>query len=39
VQNGGVSKINVTVKKGKYEFYCTVAGHREGGMEGTLTVK
>jgi plastocyanin len=39
VQGGGVSKINVTVKPGKYQFYCTVAGHREGGMEGTLTVK
>lgn len=39
VQDGGVSKVNVTLKPGKYAFYCTVAGHREGGMEGTLTVK
>jgi mono/diheme cytochrome c family protein len=39
VQGGGVSKINVTLKPGKYQFFCTVAGHREGGMEGTLTVK
>ncbi len=39
VQGGGVSKISVTLKAGKYQFYCTVAGHREGGMEGTLTVK
>jgi mono/diheme cytochrome c family protein len=39
VQGGGVSKINVTLKPGKYQFYCTVAGHREGGMEGTLTVR
>jgi mono/diheme cytochrome c family protein len=39
VQGGAVSKINVTLKPGKYAFYCTVAGHREGGMEGTLTVK
>jgi uncharacterized cupredoxin-like copper-binding protein len=29
----------VSVKAGKYAFYCTVSGHREGGMEGTLTVK
>jgi uncharacterized cupredoxin-like copper-binding protein len=29
----------VTLKPGKYQFYCTVTGHREGGMEGTLTVK
>ena len=39
VQDGGVSKVSLTVKPGKYAFYCTVAGHREGGMEGTLTVK
>jgi plastocyanin len=39
VQGGGVSKFTVTVKPGKYQYYCTVAGHREGGMEGTLTVK
>lgn len=24
---------------GTYEFYCTVAGHKEAGMNGTLTVK
>ena len=24
---------------GTYEFYCTVAGHKEAGMVGTLTVK
>jgi mono/diheme cytochrome c family protein len=39
VQGGGVSKVSLTVKPGKYTFYCTVSGHREGGMEGTLTVK
>ena len=39
VQGGGISKVNATFKAGKYEFYCTVSGHREGGMEGTLTVK
>ncbi len=39
VQDGGTSTIKTTLKAGKYTFYCSVPGHREGGMEGTLTVK
>ncbi len=26
------------LKPGKYEFYCTVPGHRQAGMQGNLTV-
>jgi plastocyanin len=39
VKNGGVSKVNVSLKAGSYTFYCSVPGHRQGGMEGKLTVK
>ena len=39
VSNGGVSRVSVTLRPGRYAFYCTVPGHREGGMQGTLTVR
>ena len=39
VQNGGTSKFQVTLKPGTYTFYCTVPGHRQGGMQGKLVVK
>jgi len=39
VQGGATSTISVTVKAGTYTYYCSVPGHREGGMQGTLTVK
>jgi mono/diheme cytochrome c family protein len=39
VQDGGTSTINVDLKSGDYTFYCSVPGHRAGGMEGKLTVK
>jgi plastocyanin len=29
----------ITLEAGEYAFYCDVAGHRAGGMEGTLTVE
>lgn len=39
VQGGGTSTVSVDLKPGEYTFYCSVAGHREGGMEGKLTIK
>jgi uncharacterized cupredoxin-like copper-binding protein len=39
VKNGAVSKFSVDLKPGEYAFYCSVPGHRQGGMQGKLTVK
>jgi plastocyanin len=39
VQGGGVSKFTANLKAGSYTFYCTVPGHEQAGMKGTLTVK
>jgi plastocyanin len=39
VATNGSSEVEATVKAGTYTFYCSVDGHRQAGMEGTLTVK
>ncbi len=38
VKNGASAEITVTLKPGTYEYYCTVPGHEQAGMKGTLTV-
>jgi uncharacterized cupredoxin-like copper-binding protein len=38
VFTGGSKSVTLTLKPGTYQFFCTVPGHRQAGMEGTLTV-
>lgn len=38
VSKGGTSTVTAKLKPGRYEFYCTVPGHEQAGMKGTLTV-
>jgi plastocyanin len=33
------TSVSADLAPGKYVFYCTVPGHRQAGMQGTLTVK
>jgi plastocyanin len=34
----GTKSFKVTLTAGKYTYYCSVPGHRQAGMQGTLTV-
>jgi plastocyanin len=35
----GATTVKLSLKPGKYTFFCEVPGHRQAGMYGTLTVK
>jgi len=39
VGKGGVSQVSADLKSGTYTFYCSVDGHKDAGMKGTLTVQ
>jgi plastocyanin len=36
--SGKSAQLKVDLKPGKYTFFCDIPGHREAGMQGTLTV-
>jgi plastocyanin len=38
VSSGGTSTVTATLTPGTYEYYCSVPGHEQAGMKGTLTV-
>jgi uncharacterized cupredoxin-like copper-binding protein len=35
----GITSMTLTLKAGKYNFYCSVPGHEDAGMHGTLVVR
>lgn len=39
ISPGGSAKLAVKLKPGKYEWYCPIPGHKQQGMQGTLTVQ
>lgn len=39
VGQGGVSEVTADFEPGTYEYYCSVPGHRQAGMVGTLIVE
>lgn len=39
IQPGQQGTVTIKADEGRYEFYCSVPGHREAGMTGTLIVQ
>ena len=38
-QSGATDEGTITLEAGEYTYYCDIPGHRDAGMEGTLTVE
>jgi plastocyanin len=38
MQAGGTASLTVTLAPGTYDMWCGVPGHRQAGMQGTVTV-
>jgi plastocyanin len=36
---GSETELKLDLKPGQYEFYCTIPGHRQAGMQGTLVAR
>ena len=39
VPGGGSTTVTINAQPGTYTFYCSVPGHKEAGMQGTITVQ
>jgi plastocyanin len=39
IVSGGTAAADAQLEAGEYTFFCSVDGHRDAGMEGTLTVQ
>jgi len=39
VGKGGVSRVTVRLRPGKYTYFCSVQGHQAAGMRGTLRIR
>lgn len=39
ITGGDTATVTADLKAGTYTYYCDIPGHREAGMEGTITVK